>query len=305
MIYEYALEPELVATWVDRSKGRYFIGKFGLGQPRIVSRYPKSWKKLVWKAFASENDFERARMTELLARLSEAMVKRSNGRWNPGASWLDNAQGEHSRRSFRAILARSNPRAHPEVLIAGELDDATPLWAVPRGCTTRRKATDMAAVVASMLRIADVVLFVDPRFGPENGRHRRPLEAFLRAAVDRRPCEPLRRVEVQCWADGGATEEFFRDECREQLPRCVPTGVQLSLVRLRQRSGSEKLHNRYILTDLGGVSFGVGLDDGDAGETDDIQLLDRAQYDERWRQYASESPAFDRPEPPISIEGAR
>jgi len=57
------------------------------------------------------------------------------------------------------------------------------------------------------------------------------------------------------------------------------------------------------LTDIGGVTFGVGLDEGDAGDTDDIQLLDRAQYEKRWSQYASGKPAFDRPDPPVTIEG--
>ncbi|MBI2199148.1 MAG: hypothetical protein HYU42_11205 [Candidatus Rokubacteria bacterium] len=304
MIHEYALEPELVATWVDRGVGRYFIEKFGLGQPRIVSRYPKRWKRLVWEAFTSGNDVERARMTELLERLRETMVKRRDGRWDPSAAWLHNAEDEHARVPFHAILARSNPRGLTMVLVADEIDDATPLWGVPRGCTVPRTAMDMAAAVASMLRIADVLVFVDPHFGPENGRHRRPLERFLRSVVDARPGEAPRRLEVQSSADGGSTTAFFCDECRQRLPVCIPIGLRVEMVRLRQRPGGERLHNRYILTDLGGVIFGVGLDEGDHGDTDDIQLLDRAQYEERWRQYAGEPPAFDRPEPAIRVEGA-
>ena len=38
--------------------------------------------------------------------------------------------------------------------------------------------------------------------------------------------------------------------------------------RLKQKQDGEKLHNRYILTDLGGVTFGTGLDEGKKGETD-------------------------------------
>jgi hypothetical protein len=289
MIHEYALEPDLVATWVDRRDGRYFIERFGLGQPRIVSRYPRRWKKLVWEAFASDNDVERTRMTELLKRLSETMVNRRDVLWDSSATWLDNVQNEHSRVPFHAILARSNPRAHSQVLIADDLDDTTPLWALPRGRTTPRTATEM--------------VFVDRHFGPENPRHRRPLEQFLRAVVDARPGEAPRRIEVQTSADG-ATPAFFSDQCRQRLPQCIPIGLHVELVRLSPRASGECLHNRYILTDLGGVMFGVGLDAGEPGETDDIQLLDRAQYEDRWRQYAGEPPAFDRPEPPLRVEGA-
>jgi hypothetical protein len=48
--------------------------------------------------------------------------------------------------------------------------------------------------------------------------------------------------------------------------------------------------------------LGAGLDEGDPGATDDILLLDRVQHEERWRQYASDRPAFDQPEPMIVID---
>jgi hypothetical protein len=58
------------------------------------------------------------------------------------------------------------------------------------------------------------------------------------------------------------------------------------------------------LTDVGGVLFAAGLDEGDHGATDDLHLLDREQYEARWQQYAGDAPAFDRPDPPIEIHGA-
>jgi len=305
MIYEYALEPELVTTWVDRHVGRYFIEKFGLGQPRIVSRYPKRWKRLVWESFPGGSEVERKRLEELIERVSETTVKRQAGQWDPARTWVENAGDEHARVPFHAILARTNPGAHPLVITADEIDDTTALWALPHGCTTARTAIEMAAAVASMLRIADVVVFVDPYFAPENGRHRRPLTAFLRAVLERRPSEAPQRVEVLSAADGDgrATPEFFREECERRLRGCVPRELRVELVRLRERPGGERLHNRYILTDLGGVMFGAGLDEGHPGETDDIELLDRRQYEERWRQYGAEGPAFERPEQTITVDG--
>ena len=306
MIHEYALEPELVATWGNRQDFRYFVEKFGLGQPRIVSRYPKRWKRLVWQAFQSSDDLERARMVELLQRLGERMVHRTGYSWDQGRAWSENARAEHKRVPFHAILARENPDGHPRVLVAAELNDAIPLWAVPRAVAIARQAADLAAAVAAMLRIARTVVFVDPYFGPDKGRYRRTLEAFLRAMTEGRAVEGPGRVEVHTSADENrnGTREFFAAECQRRLPGCVPTGARLRIVRLRQRPGGERLHNRYILTDIGGVLFGVGLDDGDEGDTDDVQLLDRAQYEERWRHYASDAPAFDQPEPPVEIQGA-
>jgi hypothetical protein len=301
MIYEYALEPELVATWSDRRIGRYFIEKFGLGQPRVVSRYPRAWKRLVWEAFAGGNDLDRKRMEELLARLCEVMVKRRAGVWTQSQTWLANAEAEHARSPFHAILARQNSRKHPRVLIADDLDERATHWDLPRGVTVGRTAASMAATVKSMLRAAESVFFVDPYFGPERPRHRRSLRAFLRALMDGRPSARPQRIQIFTSIDSTGTKEFFEEECRRSLSTCIPVGVRLSICRLRQKPNGERLHNRYILTDLGGVIFGVGLDEGEEGATDDIELLERAQYEKRWQQYVGDPGAFDRPEPNIDL----
>src|SRR5438132_6210169 len=117
MIYEYALEPELVATWSNRQDYRYFIEKFGLGQARVVSRVPKSWKGRVWETFHSENEIAKKRMEELLVRLSERMVQRKGYVWEPSQAWLENTHREHERIPFHAILSRQNEAGHACTLV--------------------------------------------------------------------------------------------------------------------------------------------------------------------------------------------
>ena len=304
MIHEYALEPELVATWGNRHDYRYFVEKVGLGQPRIVSRYPKRWARLVWRAFRSENELERARIVELLQRLGERMVHRRGYLWDAGRAWSENVRAEHARVPFHAILARGNPDGHGQVLVGGELSEATALWGVPRAMTIVRRAVDMAAAVAAMLRIAEVVVFVDPYFVPGKNPYRQTLRAFLGAAVNARGVDGPLRVEVHTAANEDETLAAFQAECQARLPQYVPVGMRLKVFRLEARQPGEQLHNRYILTDVGGVLFGAGLDERLDGATDDLHLMDRAQYEARWQQYAGDAPAFDRPDPPIEIRGA-
>lgn len=71
---------------------------------------------------------------------------------------------------------------------------------------------------------------------------------------------------------------------------------------LTERQHGEKLHNRYILTELGGVGFPAGLDEKPRA-TDDPWLLTREQHEVRWSQYAGRPPAFDQPEDEITIVG--
>ena len=83
------------------------------------------------------------------------------------------------------------------------------------------------------------------------------------------------------------------------------TNTTFEFVRWQQRHGSDRLHNRYVLTDVGGVSLGVGLDEGKEGETDDISLLTREQFLKRWAQYVDNDGTFDCVDCPTKILGTR
>ena len=273
-----------------------------------MSRFPKRWKKLVWDAVNSTNDLARKRLEVLLTHLTEQTVHRSYIDWKPTpTSWLENAECEHEKRPFHAILARANPRDHAEVLTRSDMDDGTALrWKVTRACSVPRNALEMAKIVAPLLRCSSTVIFIDPHFAPSLKRYRRPFESFLEQLVQLRPGTTPMRVELQTAAKDAHTDSFFRTECHMRLCRCVPMGVRVLVRRLKKKPNGERLHNRYILSDLGGVTFGIGLDEGDEGETDDVTLMERSQYELRWSQYGGDPPAgFEQCESPFEIIGTR
>lgn len=296
MIHEYALEPELVASWHDRITFRYFVEMFGFGRGRVVSRYPKKWRRLVWEAFerafgASASDIERKRIEELLSQLLTPEVRRPECLWNDGQEWLPNAEREHARRPFYAILARANPRSRAEVMCADDVIAGTPAaWSAPRSVVVNRNAAAMAECVASMLRCATRVMFVDPHFRASRAKYRNPLAGFLRAVTS-----PAVTVELHA---GHATPDapewaYFKEECEHDLPPILVPGTQLVVRRWKNRATGDRLHNRYILTDVGGVQFGAGLDEGDADTTDDVMLLDADALSRRLRDFGGPDYAFE------------
>jgi hypothetical protein len=81
MIYEYALDPELVVQWCDRKKYLFFEEKFGVRSRRIPSAYPKKeWRKLIWEAFYkspySDDQNAQTKITELVHNLWQNSIKR-------------------------------------------------------------------------------------------------------------------------------------------------------------------------------------------------------------------------------------
>lgn len=300
MIYEYALEPALLSNWKDF---RYFTEKFGVPKGRLISRFPKRWERMVLDSLSGCGEVEKARIVESLVRIQKQILSRHH-EWNDRLDWLSNAETEHSKRPFHAVVAASNPRDREFVLEADSLSEVNPLWCLPNLPPVQRTATDMAQRVAPLLCFSKRILFIDPHFRPNEIRWRRPLEAFLAVAIHgRRPGEV---VKVDIHANDELETTFFTMQCRQCLPQIVPSGMRVRILQWRERPGGEKFHNRFILTDIGGVSFGIGLDDsdGDNGQTDDIQLLNQETYSLRFAQYAGSTPAFD-PVGEITIEGER
>ena len=296
MIFEYALEPEMVAAWGDRNNHRFFLREFGPGQGRLVSRYPKRWARKVWESFGGGSDMDRKRLEELLARLQDTMIKRRDYVWDDAETWLDNALAEHNRHPFKAVLARNNPAYHPDILCEDDLP--SPAWETPHGVTVKRKTTDMTAVIETMLGRCCWVKFIDPYFVKGKRGHKKSLQAFLKVLASDRPVASLERIEIHTSGDG-ATADFLRNFYEDIIPK----GLQITLFQWQEKPGGQRLHNRYILTDLGGVSFQHGLDTGAVGETDDINRLDLEQFELRCKQYDSATSTFDQAEEPLKITG--
>ena len=147
MIYEYALEPSLLSNW---QYFRYFTEKFGVPKGRLISRFPKRWERMVLESLAGCGEVEKARIVESLVRIQKQVLSRHH-EWNNQLDWLSNAETEHGKRPFHAVVAASNPRNREFVLEADSLSEANPLWCLPNLPPVQRIATAMAQRVAPLL----------------------------------------------------------------------------------------------------------------------------------------------------------
>jgi len=319
MIHEFALDPEMVARWHDRKEYAFFAGRFGMDVGRVVSSWPKGnakkWEKLAIEALKSkftvgDPKFELAasRLTALLSQLSETMIKRPRRRAFDG-DWLEETESEHGERPFRGILSLDNPRNQPFIVTTGELAHGTITdmknaqhWEVPPAPSPPRDAGEFAQVVTPILRCCQHAVLVDPHFAAEKPRFQNTLREMLAILWGQNHGLDLPLAELHIGADKKGESEILR-KCRAHLPDVIPQNRKLRVVIWRSRAGGEKLHNRYLLTDIGSVGFGVGLDEADVAghdESDDLSRLSSAQHAKRWGQYVS-APVFELASDPIDI----
>jgi hypothetical protein len=287
MLYEFALEPAVIRGW-DRLQ--FFLSNFGVEHGRLIARYPKRWEKLVIEGLSSCKDLEKKRIIEALARGRNRLFPRHH-EWNEQLPWLDNAVLEHGKRPFHAIVATRNVLGLDDIL-PEDIDITAPprLWQVPRSTAVQRKAAVMADAARKLLRLSRTVLFIDRNFTPKDKGFRVALEAFLGALLDQHKKWLASRIEYHL-GDSIAGDDF-PDLCKAWLWDVIPCGMQVRFCRWNRT----QLHNRYILTDVGGLEFGQGLDQ--AGETeqqeDQLTLLGQREAAMLLEGFLGASPKYTR-----------
>ena len=293
LIHDYALEPELVAE-CNEFLYRYFLKQFSWDKGCIMVQYPSTWRRLIQKLVGDEK-----RLEVLLAWLPRTQVVRIASRWNDSFTWLQNAEKEKTPYPFHVILARDNPRNRSNVVRGTDIPDGP-----PPSVTVNRTAASMVACIEPLLRYSTRIRFIDPHFCALHERFRNPLGEFLRII-----CDNNRKVKLELHASATHTSgwEDFLQECEEELPRLIPKGFTLTVHLWKNREKGQKFHNRYILTDIGGVHFGTGLDQEITRGTQDQDIITRlsAHDTQIWRnKYSGPTSAFDL-EGEESIEGTR
>ena len=184
------------------------------------------------------------------------------------------------------------PRRKSNVICADDVISGTAeAWRAPHSIPVRKTAQSLAGCVAPMLSCATRILFIAPYFNAVKPEFNKPLSAFIKIVISR---NPQATIELHA-ADHQKAKSFqdFEKDCKTYLPRYVPAGITLIVRRWKKRKSGEGLHNRFILTDIGGVKFPWGISEGELGTSDDVSLLDDENYRLRMQQYNGPAYAFD------------
>lgn len=289
MIFEFAVSPELFTYWQDV---RFLIASFGREEGRLISEIPrKKWKTLVLQAIKRSDNGEvmKKRLKEAATRLiKRALYTRQTAPEVDTSSWLAAALAAHEQRPFRAILVDTYDGDRGDVLTndIGLADH--PLWQIPKDVSVDRDAVTMIGVIQSVLDCAGEMVLVDRNFRPDQQRFRNVLIRIM-VALSTRPHGPrIRKVVYHAGDD--ISKDHLETQCRSCIGTLIPVGMTLEII-VHPR---DELHDRFVLTDIGGVSFGQGLDEslGSGPEKVLISRLSDSTYKEWWRKCKSKPATF-------------
>lgn len=289
---EYAVEPECLVQSRDGFRALFF--SFGWEHGRLLALYPKKdWLRMVHAALSQSplRDVERIWVEENLKNERHRFV-RARQPYSAEITWLENAEAQRGDNRFDGIVARDNPRSHQAVILSHDAGDTTPLFCCPGDLHVPRRSAEMAASVQLLLRRADAVRFIDPHFGGLEERFLRVLRAMLQFVTPGH--DQPRRLEYHLARKSlDLDRDEFERRLRKKLHAAIPPQSVLKFLLWEKRPGGEMLHDRYVLSERGGVDFSVGLDEGEPGQHTKVSRLDRSAYERVWRDYSIETAAFD------------
>ena len=276
MIYEYAMDPECLGTFNSFWQA---LSQFGVHHGRVLCECPTKWLKDVKKAIydaTGDDDYECAMLIERLKELEDSdwFVRRASEKLDQSKdSWFEKILPEHQRMPFRGVICNGPKAANGElVLTKYDLRDENPNWYVDPTPQVARTAGDIARAFAPLGRRAADLLIIDPYFG------QKPHDFLsIPAIISSSHCNesPLKRIEIHTVFEPGKPNSKSVTEIEKSithalkvefcnlLPKDLP---QLSVTIWERSVAGDAFHDRYLLTNIGGVGITVGLDVGKQDE---------------------------------------
>lgn len=279
MLSEYAVDPAAIGA--DWRTFKDLIDRFGADKGRLISRLPAKWEKKVIQA-AKDAGVPEIRMASIVERLSNSKHKvvDFNRAYDHEADWIKNALREHGTRPFKAIICEAGLAACAVTIQPDDCSDGHPLFPAATSRDVTRTADEIADALHLLTAVSKKVDIVDPFFDlrPTEGNYLAPLTSLL-ARLGSGPWPPKAiRIHFRDHGSRPPPELLARDGSAK-VKGLLPLGYSIELYAWSERQGGEDFHDRFVLTDLGGIMIGAGLSADSPTESAAFTLLnfDHAQ----------------------------
>lgn len=253
MIREYAVDPSVICENI--STLQRFFSDFGADNGRVVGAVPHRWVREFQDAIRALGltQMERKRCFEKISKLNSYSVLPRDGLGVGDVSWLEKAQGLNADEAFNGVLTHETDLNNRQYNYNNMLEHYPESWEVEQTISVRRRASNIANAIAKSLYLAKQITLVDTYFNPADDRYINPLFEFInKIEVGRYHSKKI----IIHTSDNGTRSGLTTALERFVQPR-LSEGFQVE-VHLWQ---SNYLHDRFVITNNVGYSFGHGLDE--------------------------------------------
>lgn len=282
MFREYAIEPEAISTW---EQFRFLDSLFGWDKGRIVVECPSTWKKNVHQHIKC-SDMQKKRVELIMPKW--ALIRRTGQTYESTKTWVENIIEEDNRMSFEKVVIKDvtslNTHFIPiDDLSLSDIDSTTGI--------VNRIAINMASAMKLLLQTGKVIKLVDPYFDPAEPRFKKPFAEIVKL-IDNSPYQRnFSHLEIYTSASDPAYSTTWGKYIKGKIKHLVPSRMTVLIYTLDRQT----MHNRYVMSEKAGVTWGNGLDESFTSN-DDVSIMRLADHNTRFCEYSDSEKPFLTPE---------
>ncbi|MBL3554759.1 MULTISPECIES: hypothetical protein [Marinobacter] len=288
MLVEHLIEPEfLLKVSETRRDYKDLLREFSMPSPRVAGNFPKMKnfrKQVLSKQSADASEHAQMRLEELLRLLSERRVERSLV-FDGSITFHENLK--NAEQNFFCGIHFLKDRKPPipldsQVVCIEDFEQG--LEPSVTQISVRRTAEELSQSLKEFVRLSSSITLIDPYFGTQAGMWKTFI-LLLTASLDSSPA-PGKTFDVLF--DGSKKTarscKYLADRLTEEQPDLVKQFSRITFKDIRE-TGKSAIHNRYLMSELGGVSIGHGFEESNDQEHDELTLLAEEVYQQRSSQF--------------------
>lgn len=270
MIFEYAIDPAVLS---DVNSCRTVIESFKPELGRLIADAPRRW---VREANQAINSIPHEQCQPIMKKTIKSGLKklldqslcanRTTGDWDrDGLSWVEYIANCNREYPFAAVITRDEVNEPVKTYSISNLFlNAPECWNHSLQVNIRRQAQDIANVMMPLLVIAREIHLIDMHIYPNEAKYRNVLLEIISR------CEKYnfgRGVKKLVIHTSDHRQDMQTSLQRNILP-ALPEGFELVCHQWPQAIE----HDRFVITDVAGLSFGHGLDEGRRGMNEEVMV---------------------------------
>jgi len=272
MIREFGVDPFLIDSEVNTLRLHALLN---FKNYAFIRKFPANWEAKV-RISIKEKGRAKLRAIEILRKLSSNLIdcptniKGIDFNYEESQIWIVNAEKYHLLNPFDGFISAKNPNGTSNVfnLTSEKLES----FIESNDGIVRREANVMANAVKTLLKNSKEIHFIDPYFSDMKERRIRPLKAFIAIIAERGNIDgKLNRIVFHTSSNCDKANSLYEIE-RKMIQKIAPSLFKNMTIEIIFWDIQE-LHNRHILTEIGGVDWGIGLDDDDFNPDEEVDKI--------------------------------
>ena len=313
MHYEYAVDPRAITS--DWKTCHLLSEKFGFDEGRLLSLFPRKWLKMAIEyvdKMEGAREKEKETMVERLKVLKDECSIPSGREYKRDKTWFKNAiDTQNGKCPFRAVISNNGNDDMEFVLNVDDVlygeKELISNFQVDRDDNLPRDVESVTNALSVLLRASRKVLFIDPYFYLSKQGYRLFLKRSLRI-IDKQKsnANSTYSCDISIHANRKHKEKNVSildliNRHKQEIVSIIPHGMRIDFYCWEEKFGGEGFHDRFLVTDKGGISIQAGFQPMKKSKPTYANLMSSKQAKEKQKLFFPDSKAYELPEKPIRI----